>query len=497
MKILWVIIQREFVSNILTSRFLIGFIVCLLSIGITVLVQINDYENRLVAYDASVREHRAEAKSWDIYTNIRLKAIRKPKPLSIFNVGMEKRAGDILVIEPAIPISKWQTVKIGADNPLLAIFRSADVTFVFKIVLSFLAILFVYNTVSGEKEDGTLRLVLSNAIPRSVLILGKYLGSLFSMVPIVIISLVVAYFITHTSASIVFDGKDIARLMLIFIVSLLYVSIWCLLGILLSIWTQEASTTLMLAMFIWVVFTVVHSNVAEFAVEKFSPHKPEPGHNQQRSQLWDDFRRERDSYLKKRGYKSPTEAISWQPHTVSQTGTYSTSLWGFKEVYTLEPISKVKDLSRFQEILGYQEPLRIRYANRVEGIFKRLEAVDEKNKQLADSISRLSFANVYSLAIGAIAETDRQSYNNFLSNARNYRQEIITYLTDEKAFSSRQWFSSDQGSAKLVDLPVFRPYRPSFSHSVTRAIGDIFILVAWNVILFMGAYVYFLRYEMY
>ena len=40
-------------------------------------------------------------------------------------------------------------------TPFLSIFLAVDVIFVFKIVLSALAILFAYNTISGEREDGT------------------------------------------------------------------------------------------------------------------------------------------------------------------------------------------------------------------------------------------------------------------------------------------------------------------------------------------------------
>ena len=38
MAMLWLVIQREFVSNVLTSRFMIGFIVCVLSTAVAVFV---------------------------------------------------------------------------------------------------------------------------------------------------------------------------------------------------------------------------------------------------------------------------------------------------------------------------------------------------------------------------------------------------------------------------------------------------------------------------
>ena len=48
----------------------------------------------------------------------------------------------------------------------------------------------------------------------------------------------------------------------------------------------------------------------------------------------------------------------------------------------------------------------------------------------------------------------------------------------------------------LVDLPVYRHQRFSLSESFSRASVDILILLAWNIVLFMLAYVSFLRYEM-
>ncbi|MCY4553399.1 MAG: hypothetical protein OXC79_06980 [Candidatus Poribacteria bacterium] len=55
MRALWFITQREFVSNVLTSRFMIGFMVCLLSTAVAVFVQVDDHEKRLVGYNTAVR----------------------------------------------------------------------------------------------------------------------------------------------------------------------------------------------------------------------------------------------------------------------------------------------------------------------------------------------------------------------------------------------------------------------------------------------------------
>jgi len=161
MHVLWQIIRSEFISNVLTSRFMIGLLVALLATGIAVLVQVDDYEKRLTVYNTAVQEAQVEARQWDVYGTITLKAHRKPNPLSIFNAGMENFGANTVSVEPSTPIFEMSSVldgpaqKRGSDNPFLVMFLTVDLNFVFKMLLSLLAILFAYNTISGEREDGT------------------------------------------------------------------------------------------------------------------------------------------------------------------------------------------------------------------------------------------------------------------------------------------------------------------------------------------------------
>ncbi len=498
MTTLWLIIQREFVSNVLTSRFMIGFIVCLISTAAAVFVQVADYEKRLTAYHVAVREHQEEIRTWDTYRQINPKAHRQPNPLSIFNVGTEKSGADMVSIRLAIPIWEKQAQKQGSDNPFLSIFLAVDVIFVFKIVLSALAILFAYNTISGEREDGTLKLVLSNPIPRDTLIFGKYLGGMLSLFPIIVMSFTVGIVMAYASPATDFDVGDLLRLVMVLVVSLLYVSICYLLGMFLSVWTKEAATTLILSMFIWGILTIIHSNVATFAVTKFPPAKSQPEKEvlQQIGKIWEDFREERDAYiLKEFGYRHPIHAIMTEGEMSLMMDTRSPGGIGFEEIYTPKPIHKM-NTSKYQEILGYQEPFRIDYANKAEEILKQRENIGERNRQFAANVARISFADVYHVAVRTITGTDRESYNDFIGQARTYKRQVVDYLAGKEAFSARAWFSSDKGKAEFTDLPVFQHQHNALSESLSRAAGDIFILLAWNIIFFMGAYVSFLRYDM-
>jgi hypothetical protein len=62
-----------------------------------------------------------------------------------------------------------------------------DWAFTIGVRVSFVAILFTFDTIAGEKQQGTLRLVLAGVVPRSSVVLGKFAGTLISIsLPLII-----------------------------------------------------------------------------------------------------------------------------------------------------------------------------------------------------------------------------------------------------------------------------------------------------------------------
>ena len=60
-------------------------------------------------------------------------------------------------------------LQIGASrypNPISVLFATPDLAYVVNIVISLLALLLTFDAITGELETGTLRLMLSNAVPR-------------------------------------------------------------------------------------------------------------------------------------------------------------------------------------------------------------------------------------------------------------------------------------------------------------------------------------------
>jgi len=65
-------------------------------------------------------------------------------------------------------------------NFLLPQFIHIDWIFLNSLILSFVALLLTYDCICGEKEGGTLRLMLAGAVPRHKLLVAKYLSEMFA-----------------------------------------------------------------------------------------------------------------------------------------------------------------------------------------------------------------------------------------------------------------------------------------------------------------------------
>ena len=92
---LWTIIRREITSNILSFRFLMGLLIYFSLIVTNLFVLTRGYEDRLQSYQTAIRENEDEIKQVQRYSEFgltrTLKCNRKPKLLSIFNEGVDKR----------------------------------------------------------------------------------------------------------------------------------------------------------------------------------------------------------------------------------------------------------------------------------------------------------------------------------------------------------------------------------------------------------------------
>ena len=497
---LWTIVRREITANILSFRFLMGLLIYFSLIVTNLFVLTRGYEDRLQSYQTAIRENADEVKQVKIYSEFgqtrRLKLDRKPKLLSIFNEGMDKRKGNTVTVAhgyvPAVAAHH------GSDNPYLNIFSSIDFTVICQVVMSLLALLFAYDAISREKEAGTLRLTLSCPIQRPTLLLGKYIAGMVSISLPLVASFVAGLLVVQFSPYVSFSSSDWGRILLIFLLSILYVSIFFLIGLFLSTRTHRSSITLMFSMCVWVLFVLIVPNLTVLLVEHASPIRSEESYKTQAAELWTEFEEKARNYLKQHAKQGVEN--HWEYAKPSGMGISSESTaYGSGETVSMSGIRNSEGALFLQEFYGFRENLRAQYVDRVWQIRKAyLNENPNRQSLLALNISRISPAAIYYNAAAILAETDLGSFWRFMEQARQYRWEWVEYLRDGKIFSSRRWFTgkNSQEPLDLTGMPRFKEQGEGIGGSLQRAAPDIMILTALNILFFMGAFISFLRYDL-
>ncbi|MCY3552528.1 MAG: ABC transporter permease subunit [Candidatus Poribacteria bacterium] len=492
---LWTIVRREITANILSFRFLMGLLIYFSLIVTNLFVLTRGYEDRLQSYQTALRENEDKIGQVTRYSEFglthMLKCDRSPKLLSIFNEGVDKRKGNTVTVAhgyvPAVAEHH------GSDNPYLNIFSSIDFTVICQVVMSLLALLFSYDAISREKEAGTLRLALSCAVPRPTLLLGKYIAGMVSISLPLIASFVAGLLVIQFSAYVSFSGSDWGRILLIFLLSMLYVSLFFLIGLFLSTRTDRPSITLMFSMCVWVLFVLIVPNLTILLVEHASPIQSEEPYKEQARDQWKQYEAEVKDYFEKRGVEGPLDRANFGGVGArSGVNNYDSG-----ETVQVGGFENEEGVPFAQECYGFKENLRTQYADRIWQIRRAyLDKNPNRQSLLALNISRISPAAVYYNAAAILAETDLGSFWRFMEQTRQYRREWIDYLRDEKIFSSRRWFTTEfEAPFDLSRIPRFNEQSEGIGNSLQRASLDIMILALLNMLFFMGAFISFLRYD--
>lgn len=143
------------------------------------------------------------------------------------------------------------------------------------------------------------------------------------------------------------------------------------------------------------------------------------------------------------------------------------------------------------------EPRRLRAAEATWLVQKR--AYSEtfvRRSTAARNAFRLSPTGLYYLATSAYAGTDLAAMEAFFKAVRRYRQTILDYFYDKKAFGSRQWFASDKGAVRWDDLPRFSYQALSgLAEDSSRASAELLRFLLLNLVLLIITIAVFSRQE--
>jgi len=512
---IWIIARKQLLTNLLTFKFAVGFILCLVLFSLSAVILTRDYEERLANFNSASSRHMARLQQARVFSEVRVTIDRRPALLSPICEGFDKRfAGSANVSYTEIP-----TISVGQSekNPLMVALKSIDLIAIVQIVLGLLVLLFAYDSSSWERERGTLALTLANPVPRHVILLGQYLGGLLTILPMFLAGIGLALLIMIRSRSLVLTSGDWTMLGMIVLLSVLYLSLLSLVGMLISTLARSTSASLVMVLFFWVVFIILLPNVCAhiaYNIRTIEPRSVVDAQARQLStELWDRVY----DYAHKHRWPGNVWAYSRGGRVYSGDVPYPFSFYyAPREVMLWE-----------LEGLKFCLSLDMEYAEKVHALYRNYEMALAGQASLARAIARLSPAWTYYHAASVLAGTDPGSFLRFLERARLYRGELIRYVQSRNGLFGPAYFTrvnietlptTEQLAAvvasrgpnaideisgwrgweavaplNLRDLPNWESPPQIVKERIVPALPEMGILVFLNLLFFLIAHVAFLK----
>jgi ABC-type transport system involved in multi-copper enzyme maturation permease subunit len=426
--VLRVVTARELREHLRSARFVMILATTLVLVVLSTLAGVFNYRVQVEQYQIGVARGEQKLKEATTWSELQPIVVRPVTPLMILNAGFEARDGRIAVVSNSQIPATTQDSPVG--TPYLARFGEFDVTTVSIYLLGLLAILLSFDAVSGEKERGTLALILSNALGRWQILLGKYLGGMIALTLALLMSLAAAMIVWLVSGVQV-AGATWLRIGLWFISILLYLSAMFSIGLLISVFTRRAAVSLLIGMVAWFFLVIFIPVVASFAASQLARLPSVYTLEREEQRLSDELEQKSAEVKNALGKPPESDGVSISLQQGISLNFYSPEAYQWWLKYYSERARLERD-----------------YALKVYQKFK--EYLDQNRAQatLAFKLSSLSPVAHLERVTNELTGTSKDDINRFMTAAEQYRQSLIDYYDAHHLTTSLRWITDDPpGSA--------------------------------------------------
>ena len=391
--------------------------------------------------------------------------------------------------------SNWW-LSYGSVNPdakdFLPQATKIDWVFIITYLLSFIPLLFTFDALSGEREQGTLRLCLANPISRPVLLIGKFLGTLITVLIPFVFAVLLNLAVISADSWTQLSAADWGRLGLILLIASSYAGIFIGLGLMVSAGTREPRVSLVVLLLIWVTTVIFMPSTLGTLSTKWMPPV----------QTNDQFHASREVALKQidADYNDRLNAIKEKknPNALSR----------LQKLFETSPEAAKAEAEKLMaawETEGDEElALKAELVNRDVEIRERFnrEHLDAQIAQVqrARGVTRFSPAAIVQYALESMAGTGFNRHLQYLEHVHDYTRQFRQFIveTDRADTQSRHLIGIPKGMSEKPfsseAIPKFED-KIAFSDTFNTATLDLLLLILLLGVFFSGAFLIFIRSE--
>ena len=426
--------RKELLTNLLTARLGLILVFAVLLCGLAALAGSLDFSQRVQDYEEEVRRVEEQLEEATIYAEVRPHVVAPPEPLSIFSRGVDKGAGQRLSIQ--VDWVGGGMVRLGsADNNLMKRFVEIDFATVVRLLLSFMAVILGFDAICGDRERGTLRLMLANPVSRGAVVGGKLLGGALTLCGAMAAAFLFSLLILSFNPDIAFSGAEWVRLALLLALSCLFLVQVFAMSLAVSAFVRGSATSLMLCLFGWLILNLGYGNVlpslSRYGVQE---HTYQDFLNQS-SEVWDEYGREMEEWKSRN--PPPPEVYLRNISTGPRRRYGHPTGYDWLARYCAQALEQQLENSR-----------------RINQLQQANSAPLAREAALVDDGSILSPFTNYQVLTKQLARTTLAHKFRLREAGYRYRATFIDFLRGREAFASRRWFTDDPpGQEPLLPDP--------------------------------------------
>jgi len=475
------VFKKELLENILGYRFPLFFLISAVLILSSLYVRELDYGKRVRDYSEQVRlagEELAAARPVDLhFGRIPLRGFLPPSPLAVFAAGFETSLPKFYDFSAEGPKPGNTSV---SEESVLAVFGQLDFLFIVQMVASLIVLLFASDMISGEKEMGTLRVMLANSTPRHSVLWGKFLGGFTAVwLPFLVVFLVGAILLGVLGFPLGQTGIP-ARLALVFLASTVFLLAYFALGLFVSASSARARTALIAILLVWIALQVALPRLSDMVAAVVHPVPTETVVSMRRSVVIKTVDNE----------------------TARELGRRYEELFGRGTPFSTqpEPASKRPEWEAFKaEVEASASERKATQLREIESAYQR-----EKSRQrtIALNLSLISPSAAFTRLMADLCGTGEIDRARYLDAVRAHQQTLDAALYSHVHRTTVIMPSGSTASGSSIDqlidpksLPAFAFSRAGLADVLAGNWGSLISIAFWLIAPFAAAYVRFIKYD--
>ena len=360
-------------------------------------------------------------------------AFRLKHPLSIFDFGIESFTGNAVFLE-AHKQNMVNFSEAGFSTSLIR-FGELSMAMILQIILPLIIFFIGYAAIVADRENGTLKILLTQGATWKEIIYGKSLGlfniSLLFYLPFVFLIVIVIITEGHNTAD------DWIRLFTILFAYLLYIATLSLLTVIISVSSHSSKNALVKLLGLWLLLVVVLPRTSQAVGSYFHPTPTK---------------------LEFRG-AIEREVIQFGDSHDPNDPYYKAMRDSVLEVHNVQSINELPfNYAGFQMFMGEKISAEI---------YKRhhSELLDQyrKQNQLTKLLAIINpYLGVKNLSM-ALCGTDLESYVDFQNQAEKYRYDLAQAMNELQMKYIKANVTSSEGRVNVVDSKEWEAF-PDFSY---------------------------------